>query len=116
MRRLASAALMSALCLAACAPRERPNPRDVAQGLGDPAARAAAIAWLSTARFEQADPATDCEPDCRMQERGFDFARARDVEQPGDCDLARVRAGANEDFIEGCRAYGQYIEAAGRRP
>lgn len=69
-------------------------------------------AWLRTARFEDADRATDCRPDCREQERGFAYARAYEVDQPGDCDLARVKARASEDFIEGCRAYGQYLEAA----
>ena len=78
-------------------------------------ARAAAAAWLQTARFEDADPVIDCRPDCREQERGFDYARVNRIERPGDCDLARVRSGANEDFIEGCRAYGQYLEAAERR-
>ena len=77
--------------------------------------RQSAIAWLRTARFEDADPASDCRPDCHEQERGFDFARNRRIEQPGDCDLERVRAGASEDFIEGCRAYGQYLEAAERQ-
>ena len=94
--------------LGACGGRE---PDDAAGS----AARAHAAAWLRTARFEDADPAIDCRPDCREQERGFDYARANKVERPGDCDLERVRAGANEDFTEGCRAYGQYLEAAERR-
>lgn len=80
----------------------------------DRAARARATIWLRTARFEDADRATDCQPDCREQERGFNYARAGRVELPGDCDLARVRSHASEDFIEGCRAYGQYLEAASR--
>jgi hypothetical protein len=116
MIRQAVLAMMTVFSLSSCAPRERAHRDDAAQAVGDPAARSAAIAWLGAARFEQADPATDCQPDCRMQERGFEYARERHVEQPGDCDLARVHAGANEDFIEGCRAYGQYIEAASPRP
>jgi len=81
---------------------------------GDPQARARAADWLRTARFEDADPAIDCRPDCREQERGFNYARSRRIERPGDCDLTRVEARASEDFIEGCRAYGQYLEAAER--
>ena len=77
-------------------------------------ARSRAIAWLKTARFEDADPAIDCQPDCREQERGFAYARAHNIDQPGDCDLARTQASSGEDFIEGCRAYGQYLEAAER--
>jgi hypothetical protein len=81
----------------------------------DPAAsRMQAKAWLRTARFEDADRLIACQPDCREQERGFDYARKGGIEQPGDCDLARTQAHASEDFIEGCRAYGQYLEAAGR--
>lgn len=77
-------------------------------------ARAAAQAWLRTAQFEDADPATTCKPDCAEQERGFGYARANHVDQPGDCDRARAKVHASEDFIEGCRAYGQYLEAAGQ--
>lgn len=78
--------------------------------------RERAAAWLKTARFVDADRAIDCQPDCREQQRGFDYARARHVEQPGDCDLARAQQHASEDFIEGCRAYGQFLEAAERAP
>jgi hypothetical protein len=79
-----------------------------------PTAHERAVTWLRTARFRDADPASDCRTDCGEQERGFAYARQGHVEQPGDCDLARARAHASEDFIEGCRAYGQYIEAAER--
>jgi hypothetical protein len=80
----------------------------------DQAARADAAVRLRALRFEEADPATQCQPDCREQERGFDYARKGRIDQPGDCDLARARVQASDDFIEGCRAYGQYIEAAAR--
>ncbi|HEX4180048.1 MAG TPA: hypothetical protein VHY32_04595 [Caulobacteraceae bacterium] len=76
--------------------------------------RAKAVAWLAGARFEDADPVTDCRPDCREQERGFEHARKARLERPDDCDLVRVQTHASDDFIEGCRAYGQYIEAAER--
>jgi hypothetical protein len=79
-------------------------------------ARERAAAWLRTARFEDADRTIDCQPDCREQEHGFDYARLHRVEEPGDCELLRGRLRASEDFIEGCRAYGQYLEAAGRGP
>jgi hypothetical protein len=109
MKPLAAAGLMLVLALPGCgrdpAARQTPEPT---------AARAQAEAWLRTARFEDADRLIECEPDCRDQERGFDYARKHDVEQPGDCDLARAQVHASEDFIEGCRAYGQYIEAAVR--
>jgi hypothetical protein len=98
-------------CLGAAACRERPGPSHP-EG-SDPSARARAAAWLRTARFEDADPTIDCQPDCREQERGFAYARTRRIEQPGDCDLARAQTQASEDFIEGCRVYGQYLEAAG---
>jgi len=88
--------------------------RDAGDSADRSAARAQAAAWLATARFEDADRTIECEPDCREQERGFDYARKGRIEQPGDCDLARAQAHASEDFIEGCRAYGQYLEAAGR--
>ena len=78
------------------------------------AARASAVVRLRTLRFEEADPAIECQPDCREQERGFDYARRGRIEQPGDCDLARARVHAGDDFIEGCRAYGQYIEAVAK--
>ena len=100
------------LSLGGCGGRETDA---AASGSAGKAARASAETWLRTARFEDADPAIDCRPDCREQERGFNHARAKQIERPGDCDLERVRTGANEDFIEGCRAYGQYLEAAERR-
>jgi len=99
-------------CLGGAACRERPGPSPPEGGA--PSARAHAADWLRTARFEDADPTIDCQPDCREQERGFVYARTGRIEQPGDCDLARLQAHASEDFIEGCRAYGQYLEAAGR--
>jgi hypothetical protein len=102
--------LLLVLAVSVCAGCERRGePSDKAP------ARAAAQAWLRTARFEDADPATTCRPDCAGQERGFDYARANKIEQPGDCDLARSKVNASEDFIEGCRAYGQYLEAAGQQ-
>jgi hypothetical protein len=110
MNRLPLIAVLIGLGAAACGERPRPIPPEG----GDPSARERAVAWLRTARFEDADPAIECQPDCGEQERGFDYARAGRIEQPGDCDLARVRSHASEDFIEGCRAYGQYLEAAGR--
>jgi hypothetical protein len=102
------AGALLACLLAGCSPA----PSESAGDTG----RSRAAAWLKTARFEDADRAIDCQPDCREQERGFAYARDHHVDQPGDCDLARAREGANEDFIEGCRAYGQYLEAAARKP
>ena len=87
---------------------------DPAHSPGAASARDRAIAWLKTATFEQADRTIECQPDCRAQERGFAYAREHQVEQPGDCDLTRGRPNADDDFIEGCRAYGQYLEAAER--
>ena len=97
-----------ACALIGCAP--------ASQGPSAGTARSRAATWLKTARFEDADRSIACQPDCREQERGFAYARAHRIDQPGDCDLARSRDGASEDFIEGCRAYGQYLEAAGRTP
>ena len=105
------------ICLGACAAcgqRVGSARQAHPEGGGDPSARAHAAVWLRTARFEDADPAIECQPNCGEQERGFDYARTSHIEQPGDCDLARIQAHASEDFIEGCRAYGQYLEAAGR--
>ena len=93
--------------LAAC---DRVNAPDA----GASAAHAHAVAWLAKARFEDADPANDCRPDCREQQRGFDYARKAHMERPDDCVVAAAQSHAGEDFIEGCRAYGQYLEAAGR--
>jgi hypothetical protein len=102
-----------ACALAACG--RSPIPSGAASEDGAAAStRARAVAWLATARFEDADRTIECQPDCKEQERGFDYARKARIEQPGDCDLARVQAHASEDFIEGCRAYGQFLEAAGR--
>jgi len=112
MNRLPLTAMLICLGGSACGERARIDHPEGA----DPSARARAADWLRTARFEDADPVIECQPDCREQERGFDYARAGRIEQPGDCDLARVRSLASEDFIEGCRAYGQYLEAAGRAP
>jgi hypothetical protein len=97
---------MLACAIAGCGPdTQRPTTS---------AARDRAAAWLRTARFEEADPSIACAPDCREQERGFAYARDHHVDQPGDCDLTRARLGAGDDFVEGCRAYGQYLEAADR--
>ena len=107
------AALAIVPLAAACGPGAHSDP---SRPVANDSARAKASAWLNTARFEDADRTIECQPDCREQERGFAYARAHRVEQPGDCDLARARDHASEDFIEGCRAYGQYLEAAGRGP
>jgi hypothetical protein len=110
MKPLSTAGLILSLALAGCgrglSAHETPD--------GAVSRVQQAKAWLGTARFEDADRLIECQPDCREQERGFDYARKGGVEQPGDCDLARARVHASEDFIEGCRAYGQYLEAAGR--
>ena len=102
-------AFVSALAgaLAACGRATAPD-ADAA------AAHARAVAWLAKARFEDADPSNDCRPDCREQQRGFGYARQARMERPDDCILAAAQSHGDEDFIEGCRAYGQYLEAAGR--
>lgn len=114
VRSLALALIILGGAGVACSPAPSGTAPDLTAGVADSAARTRAAEWLRTARFEDADPVIDCRPDCREQEHGFAYARANHVERPGDCDLTRVQNHASEDFIEGCRAYGQYLEAAGR--
>jgi hypothetical protein len=113
MSRLSHAPLLALLVLVAACDRAHEDP---SRSTATSSARTRAEAWLRTATFEDADRTIECQPDCRQQERGFAYARDHRIEQPGDCDLARGRVSADDDFIEGCRAYGQYLEAAGRDP
>lgn len=55
-------------------------------------------------RFVDVDLAHDC-GDCARQEAGFAFARRRRIDDPDRC------PSADEDFREGCRAWGERLEA-----
>jgi hypothetical protein len=60
---------------------------------------------LAHRRFAEIDPDHDC-GDCARQEAGFAFARQARMIDPDRCPPG------DEDFREGCRAYGERIEAA----
>jgi hypothetical protein len=59
---------------------------------------------LAHMRFAEVDPDHDC-GDCARQEAGFAFARRQPMIDPDRCPRD------DEDFREGCRAYGERIEA-----
>jgi hypothetical protein len=59
---------------------------------------------LAHRRFAEVDPDHDCD-DCARQEAGFAFARRKRMIDPDRCPRD------DEDFREGCRAYGERIEA-----
>lgn len=77
-------------------------------------ARAEAIRKLSHETFAQAAQAADpdrCSAEsCARQEPGFAYAKRNHVENPDNC----VGKG-DDDFVEGCRQYGEDIEAAYHR-
>ncbi len=58
--------------------------------------------------FRQIDPDHDC-GDCARQEAGFAYARRERMRNPDGCPQD------DEDFQEGCRAYGEQVEAVEER-
>lgn len=75
------------------------------------AARAEEIRKLSQETFAQAAEHDRCSnASCARQEAGFAYAKRNRVENPDGC------AGkGDEDFVEGCRQYGEDIDEAYRR-
>ena len=70
-------------------------------------ARAAEIRLLAHQSFAQAAESGRCADDCARQEAGFAFAKAHAMTQDNDC----IGKG-DEDFVEGCRQYGEDIDQA----
>ena len=62
---------------------------------------------LSQETFAQAAEPGRCADGCEEQERGFAFAKTNALRQPDSC-LGK----GDEDFVEGCRQYGEDIEQA----
>lgn len=59
---------------------------------------------LARKRFREVDPEHDC-GDCARQEAGFAYAQRRRLHNPDGCPRD------DGDFQEGCRAYGEHVEA-----
>jgi hypothetical protein len=70
-------------------------------------AASAAAAKLSNETFAQAAEPGRCADGCGEQERGFAFAKTHALRQPDNCN-----GKGDEDFVEGCRQYGEDIEEA----
>jgi hypothetical protein len=90
--------VLSCLVLeASCSPFDRANQ-----------ARAEEIKRLAKQTFEQAAEDGRCDhDDCSRQEAGFAFAKKNRLGNPDECD-----GKGDRDFVEGCRQYGENIEAA----
>jgi len=74
-------------------------------------ARAEEIRKLSHETFAQAAEHDRCSNvSCARQEAGFAYAKRNHVENPDGC----VGKG-DEDFVEGCRQYGEDVDEAYRR-
>ncbi len=74
-------------------------------------AREAEIRTLSTQTFRQASESGRCDhDDCSRQEAGFAYARKNGMTNPDGC-----YGKGDKDFVEGCRQYGEDIEAAYHR-
>lgn len=75
------------------------------------AARAKEIEKLSHETFAQAAEEGRClNVSCAREEAGFAYAKAHNVQNPDGC------VGKGDDaFVEGCRQYGENIEAAYHR-
>jgi len=72
------------------------------------AARAEEIRKLSRETFAQAAGHDHCPYiSCARQEAGFAYAKGNHVENPDGC----LRKG-DDDFVEGCRQYGEDVEEA----
>ena len=91
--------LLALLALAACSPTGR------AERVG-----AAETRKLAQETFAQAAEPGRCAEGCARQEAGFAYAKAKALTQADDC----LGAG-DEDFVEGCRQYGEDIDDAYRR-
>jgi len=75
---------------------------------GGARARAAAMRVLSKENFAQAAEAGRCAQDeCASQEAGFAYAKRARLIDPDDC----YHKG-DEEFVEGCRQYGEDLDAA----
>ena len=102
MRRLCSTACLALLVLlssAACSRFDRANRM-----------RDAEIERLSHETFAQASEHGRCLEGCERQEAGFAYAKKTALLRPDDC-LGK----GDEDFVEGCRQYGEDIEEAYRQ-
>jgi len=102
MRRLCSTACLALLVLlssAACSRFDRANRM-----------RDGEIERLSHETFAQASEHGRCLEGCGRQEAGFAYAKKTALLRPDDC-LGR----GDEDFVEGCRQYGEDIEEAYRQ-
>jgi hypothetical protein len=74
-------------------------------------ARAEEIKKLSNQTFAQAAEFGRCAHDgCARQEAGFAYAKRNGLANPDGC-----YGKGDEDFVEGCRQYGEDIDAAYRR-
>ncbi|MFI4933026.1 MAG: hypothetical protein ACHP7N_00240 [Caulobacterales bacterium] len=70
-------------------------------------ARAVAMKTLSPMSFAQAaEPGRCLKEDCGHQKAGFAFAKRARLTDPDDC----YHMG-DEDFVEGCRQYGEDIDS-----
>jgi len=98
-RRTGALALAALLALTACNPTGRAE-----------RAAAAETRKLAHETFAQAAEPGRCAEGCARQEAGFAHARAKALIQADDC----IGAG-DEDFVEGCRQYGEDIDDAYRR-
>ena len=88
------------ILLASCARYDRANQ-----------ARAEEIEKLSTQTFRQAAEPDRCDrDDCSRQEAGFAYAKKNGVTNADGC-----RDKGDGGFVEGCRQYGEDIEAAYQR-
>jgi len=81
----------------------------VVAGCGNRAemARETEIRLLAHQNFAQAAEPGRCVGGCAAQEAGFAYAKAHAMTQDNDC----VGKG-DEDFLEGCRQYGEDIQEA----
>jgi hypothetical protein len=100
-RALKTCILLSCLILgASCSRWDRANQ-----------ARAEEIKKLSKQTFKQAAEDGRCDhDDCSRQEAGFAFAKKNSLGNPDECYGKGDKA--DEGFMEGCRQYGENIEAA----
>jgi hypothetical protein len=90
----------SLISLASCSRFDRANQ-----------ARADEIKKLSKQTFKQAAEFGRCDHDeCSRQEAGFAYAKKNGIANPDGC-----YGKGDEDFVEGCRQYGEDIDAAYRR-
>jgi hypothetical protein len=69
--------------------------------------RGVAMGELAGMSFAAAAEPGACDENCAAKQAGFAFAKQAALVRPNDCG-----GKGDEDFVEGCRQYGEYIEAA----